>query len=538
MQIHRFPKSALSLAIKAALFSGALFVGVAQAQVLQLSALNGGNGFRLDGVAANDFSGRSVAAAGDINGDGLGDLIIGAEGAHPHGIFSGSSYVVFGRSTGFASAITLSSLNGSTGFRLDGVALYDSSGRSVAAAGDINGDGLGDLIIGANFANPSGNDSGSSYVVFGRSTRFDSSMNLSSLDGSIGFRLDGVGSNDQSGISVAAAGDVNGDGLDDLIIGAYLADPTGFFSGSSYVVFGRSTRFDSSIKLSSLNGSTGFRLDGVASSDYTGFSVAAAGDVNGDGRDDLIIGANGAGHIGNGTRSGSSYVVFGRSTGFAASINLSSLNGSTGFRLDGVAAGDRSGYSVAAAGDVNGDGRGDLIIGAHHADPSGNDSGSSYVVFGRSTGFAASINLSSLNGSTGFRLDGEAVGDFSGRSVAAAGDVNDDGLDDLIIGAGRADPNGGDSGSSYVVYGRSTGFAASINLSSLDGSTGFRLDGVTAGDDTGRSVAEAGDVNGDGVGDLIIGAYGADPNGGYSGRSYVVFGDPFIGVTIFKNGFE
>ena len=232
-------------------------------------------------------------------------------------------------------------------------------------------------------------------------------------------------------------------------------------------------------------------------------------------------------------------MVFGRSTGFAASINLSSLDGSTGFRLDGVAAGDSYGGSVAAAGDVNGDGRDDLIIGAR-ADPNGRESGSSYVVFGRSTGFAAAINLSSLDGSTGLRLDGVAAFDLSGDSAAAAGDVNGDGRGDLIIGAFGADPNGNLSGSSYVVFGRSTGFAAAINLSSLDGSTGFRLDGMAAGDYSGRSVAAAGDVNGDGRGDLIIGAHNADPNGSNSGSSYVVFGDPLIGIssTIFKNGFE
>ena len=119
-------------------------------------------------------------------------------------------------------------------------------------------------------------------------------------------------------------------------------------------------------------------------------------------------------------------------------------------------------------------------------------------------------------------------------------DTNGDGRGDLIIGAFGADPNGNLSGSSYVVFGRSTGFAAAINLSSLDGSTGFRLDGMAAGDYSGRSVAAAGDVNGDGRGDLIIGAHNADPNGSNSGSSYVVFGDPLIGIssTIFKNGFE
>ncbi|HSH04226.1 MAG TPA: cadherin domain-containing protein, partial [Anaerolineae bacterium] len=129
--------------------------------------LNGINGFRIDGLAAYDISGRSVSSAGDINGDGIDDLIIGADGADPNGNFSGSSYVVFGSGGEFSSTLNLSSLNGINGFRIDGAATFDRSGFSVSSAGDINGDGIDDLIIGANGADPNGNYSGSSYVVFG-----------------------------------------------------------------------------------------------------------------------------------------------------------------------------------------------------------------------------------------------------------------------------------------------------------------------------------------------------------------------------------
>src|SRR6185503_1823979 len=188
-----------------------------------------------------------------------------------------------------------------------------------------------------------------------------------------------------------------------------------------------------------------------------------------------------------------------------------SLNGSTGFRLDGVAAGDDSGLSVANAGDVNGDGFADVIVGALRADPHGSSSGSSYVVFGKATGFAATIDLSSLDGTNGFRLDGAAAGDSSGSSVSA-GDVNGDGFADVIVGAVDADPHGTFSGSSYVVFGKASGFAATIDLSTVNGSTGFRLDGVAAGDESGLSVASAGDVNGDGFTDVIVGAPRADPH--------------------------
>jgi len=444
----------LAMMVSALLFSGAM-AGAAHAQtfpaVIDLGGLNGSDGFRLDGAAAGYFSGISVSEAGDINGDGLGDLIIGATGADPNGSSSGSSYVVFGKTTGFAGTQALSSLNGINGFRLDGASAGDSSGRSVSAAGDINGDGVDDLIIGAWRADPNGEESGSSYVVFGRTTGFVATLPLSNLNGSDGFRLDGESADDFSGYSVSAAGDINGDGLGDLIIGAEGADPNGGASGSSYVVFGKATGFAATMDLSSLNGIDGFRLDGASTAEFSGSSVSSAGDINGDGFDDLIVGAFRANP--NGLNSGSSYVMFGKATGFTATMDLSSLNGDDGFRLDGTA-GDYSGSSVNAAGDINGDGIDDLIIGAYGADPNGSASGSSYVVFGRTTGFAATKDLSSLNGDDGFRLDGEMAGDFSGSSVSAAGDINGDGIDDLIIGAYRAEPNGNFSGSSYVVFGR------------------------------------------------------------------------------------
>ena len=487
---------------------------------IDLSSLDGTNGFRLDGSGSELESGKSVSTAGDVNGDGFDDVIIDAPGGN-----YGLSYVVFGRASGFDAALNLSKLNGSDGFRLDGERSFSSAWHSVGNAGDVNGDGFGDVIIGAAFDGTSG----SSYVVFGRASGFSAVLDLSSLDGSNGFRVDGLADGGGLGRSVSTAGDVNGDGFYDVIVGAFLNGPNGDGSGSSYVILGRASGFDATMDLSSLDGSNGFRLDGAAAADYSGSSVSGAGDVNGDGLDDLMVGAHYADS--NGIDSGSSYVVFGRAAGFDATMDLSSLDGSNGFRLDGVLAGDSSGFSVSNAGDVNGDSFDDVIVGAFESDSNGMDSGSSYVVFGRASGFDAAMDLSSLDGSNGFRLDGVAAGDILGFSVSNAGNINGDSFDDLLIGAHGADPNGDGSGSSYVVFGRASGFDATMDLSSLDGDNGFRVDGL-AFSSLGYSVSAAGDVNDDGFDDLMAGAPLASPNGARSGSSFVIFGSRHITGTL------
>ncbi|MHC5736640.1 hypothetical protein [Nostoc sp.] len=495
--------------------------------VFNLSTLNGTNGFAINGINPGDKSGVSVSSAGDINGDGIDDLIIGASGADPNGSSSGQSYVVFGSKEGFDAQLNLSTLNGTNGFAINGINTYDASGRSVSSAGDINGDGIDDLIIGAYNAFPNGIQSGQSYVVFGSKEGFNAQLNLSTLNGTNGFAINGINTYDASGLPVSSAGDINGDGIDDLIIGAPGADLNGNSSGQSYVVFGSKEGFDAQLNLSTLNGTNGFAINGINPGDFSGLSVSSAGDINGDGIDDLIIGASNADP--NGSSSGQSYVVFGNKGGFAASLDLSTLNRTSGFAINGINPGDESGTRVSSAGDINGDGIDDLIIGAFSADPNGSSSGQSYVVFGSKGGFSAQFNLSTLNGTNGFAINGINPGDQSGASVSSAGDINGDGIDDLIIGASDADPNGSSSGQSYVVFGSKEGFAASLDLSTLNGTSGFAINGINPGDNSSTSVSSAGDINGDGIDDLIIGAFRAKPNDNYSGQSYVVFGGKNIG---------
>ena len=498
-----------------------------------LSTLTGKNGFRLDGIDASDYSSVSVSSAGDVNGDGFDDILIGAFQGDPGGDSSaGESYLVFGRGKGFPAAFDLSTLNGKNGFRLDGINAFDLSGRSVSEAGDINGDGFGDIVIGALGGDPAGESSaGESYVLFGKAGGFSPTFELSTLNGTNGFRLNGIAADDQSGVSVSSAGDVNGDGFGDILIGAYGGDPGGdSAAGESYVVFGQAGGFSTSLDLSALDGSNGFRLDGLDAGDRSGRSVSAAGDINGDGFGDILIGAPN-GDPGGDSSAGETYVVFGRERAFSATFDLTRLNGNNGFRIDGINAGDRSGLSVSSAGDVNADGFDDIVIGGPNGDSS---AGESYVVLGKAGGFTAAVDLSALNGKNGFRLDGIDADDQSGVSVSSAGDVNGDGFDDILIGAYGGDPgNSLSAGESYVVFGKARGFSPDFDLSTLDGSNGFRLDGIDAADLSGRSVSAAGDVNGDGFDDILIGASRGNPGGAaYAGESYVVFGHrAFVAVN-------
>jgi Ca2+-binding RTX toxin-like protein len=502
---------------------------------IKLSKLVSSDGFRINGIATGDNSGFSVSGAGDVNKDGIADLIIGAPNADFSGSDSGQSYVVFGRRTEFALDTNLSALDGSigTGFRIGGITAGDYSGRSVSGAGDVNGDGFADVIIGSPGADPNGSDSGRSYVVFGRSGGFAPNIIASALDGSNGFRINGIAFGDVLGTSVSS-GNVNGDGFSDLIIGApgvNASRPNGLDAGQSYVVLGRGGGFAPVISPSDLNGSNGFRINGIAEKDLSGTAVSR-GDVNGDKIADVIIGAPNVDFItsgGNRVDAGQSYVVFGRSSGASVDIDPLALNGSNGFRINGIAAGDLSGTSI-SSGDVNRDGFADVIIGAPNADPGGRvDAGQVYVLFGSNQGFNADINLSTINENIGFRIDGLAAGDNLGASVSS-GDVNADRFADIIIGSPGADANGADSGRSYVVFGgRFVGAGGQVNLSTLANVNGIRrglsIDGAQAGERSGSSVSTS-NVNGDQCDDVIIGAPNSDTNGGAdAGRSYVVFGN-------------
>jgi hypothetical protein len=496
-------------------------------------------GTTINGDTADDESGRSVSSAGDVNGDGYDDILIGARYGDPGGRSNaGETYLVWGKAGGINLATlqlsTLAGGGGTNGVVFNGNTASDQSGFSVSSAGDVNGDGYDDILIGAPYGAVY---SGETYLIWGKATWSSGSFNLSALaagGGANGVVFNGI-TGTESGRSVSSAGDVNKDGYDDILIGAYVADPAGRSdAGETYLVWGKATWSSGSFDLSSLRlggGTNGVVFNGGTTGDRSGWSVSSAGDVNKDGYDDILIGAPSADTPF--AEAGKTYLVWGKATWSSGSFELSSLpsGGSTiGVVFNGISSNYQSGRSVSSAGDVNGDGYDDILIGASLV-PS-YAKGETYLIWGKSTWSSSSFNLSTLTGgggADGVFFNGEANYDQSGESVSSAGDVNGDGYDDILIGAFAADPSGRSSaGKTYLIWGKSTWSSGKFELSTLaagGGTNGVVFNGDTGGDASGYWVSSARDVSGEGYDDILIGAYGGDPGGRSSaGETYLLYG--------------
>jgi len=435
---------------------------------------------------------------------------VGAPGASPHGVSSGRSYVIFGKTDG--DVVSLADVaEGTDGFAIDGENADDRTGERVSLADDVNGDGLIDFIIAASRADTDGVEAGRSYVVFGNTAQ--ARIELSDVAVGIGgFVLVGEVRRDQG--VIASAGDINGDGLSDVVIGAFNADFSGQNSGRTYVAFGK---IDTSPVLlrDVATGLGGFAIDGEFVNSLSGRSVGPAGDIDGDGLGDIVLAA--PFFFENAMTFGRTYVVFGKTDGGAVSL-IDVAAGRGGFPM--ISEPGAVTETIVGGSDVNGDGRRDFIVSS-----AGSGRQRNYVVFGRPD--SGSIALAAIAlGEGGFAIDDDTtLNQRSGLSLAFAGDIDRDGLVDMLMGApGFGTSAGVFPGRSYLVFGKADGSAVLLSdLARREG--GFAWEGEAALDQAGFSVSSGGDVNGDGRLDFLVGAPTADVRGPDSGRVYVVFGE-------------
>ena len=418
----------------------------------------------VDAAGQGDSLGTSVASAGDVNGDGYPDIIVGAPYS-PNGTMKGAAYLYLGTTEGLAEQSAWSAVGDQD---------YNQFGASVAFAGDVNGDGYDDVLVGA-----PREGFGKVYLYLGSET------GLSQAPAWMGQGESGFG---RFGASVAAAGDVNGDGFDDVIIGA-PGDPLSMeVQGKAYVYLGSSSGLGA-VPAWTYEGEQ--LLDTFFDDAYGfGYSVASAGDVNGDGYGDIIVGFPSFNSTGSGSwimaGGGKVYVFHGSAGGPAVAPSWSAVSDNNEWNV-------RFGWSVAGAGDVNGDGYDDVLAGA----PGHGGTGKAFAWYGGITALGTSGTTAGADWSAAGALNNEQFG----HALASAGDLNGDTFSDIAVGA-----------PSYGVGGAS---GAGRILAFLGSSEGLRHLPVwtasleEAGAGLGSSLASAGDLNQDGYGDLIAGAPGS-----------------------------
>jgi hypothetical protein len=420
---------------------------------------------------ASAYYGNSVSSAGDVNGDGYSDVVLGAVYYNNGNTDEGRAYLYLGSASG------LSTTAAWTGESNQASAYY---GNSVSSAGDVNGDGYSDVIVGAvDYSNGESNE-GRAYLYLGSTSGLSTTASW-------------TGESNQAsaayGFSVSSAGDVNGDGYSDVVVGAGLYDNGQTNEGRAYLYLGSA---------SGLSTTASWMGESNQASDLFGNygrSVSTAGDVNGDGYSDVVVGAlrydNGQ------TNEGRAYLYLGSTSGLSTTASWTGESNQASAQY---------GLSVSSAGDVNGDGYSDVLVGAYLYDNGETDEGRAYLYHGSASG------LSTTAAWTGESNQASA---YYGYSVSSAGDVNGDGYSDVVLGAAYYNNGNTDEGRAYLYLGSASGLLPNASWAS-DSNQEYA--------EYGSSVSTAGDVNGDGYSDVLVGAPSYDNGETDEGRSFIYLG--------------